>query len=540
MTTALASAPQPRVVLVDLSSLFWNAWHATKDQAVSEAASIVRSNLRRCYVDGDLVAVCCDMGRSFRKDLLPEYKAQRPEKDDQSLGELDRLKATLVKDGYLLWGVKGFEADDVIATACETAVALGHEVLICSADKDLLQLLRPGVRALRTHNWTEVDQEATEKVFGVRCDQIGDWLALVGDKSDNIPGAKGIGDKTASDLLKRFGTIDSIYVNIDADPRGVGSKNGGKEVAEFVRKLDVQEADVRLSRKLVALRTDVPFDFREIYQPRAQQPLAPVSDNPEEEEIDDMDSEDIPISRGPGAAPKSTVAAPPADPPPAQASLPMGSPAPNPPTPPAPAAAPAIEVVRAAPAVQTQGGEDLLAELLGKKGFVPVEYDKALEPRNPEGAIKLAVRMFNSRLYPKFANEDAVLAAILRGRSMGIPAATALECFKPITAGGQTILYPSAQLVIALASTAEECEYFYCEHADAESATWVTKNRRNPKEARLTYTIEQARKRGLIKPDSAWDKDPEPMNTKMAGARLGRREYPRATLGLIAFEEIDE
>lgn len=538
MTTALAPAPQPRVVLVDLSSLFWNAWHATKDQAVSEAASIVRSNLRRCYKEGDLVAICCDVGRSFRKDLLPEYKAQRPEKDHASLGELDRLKETLVKDGYLLWGAKGFEADDVIATACETAVALGHEVLICSADKDLLQLLRPGVRALRTHNWSEVDQGATEKVFGVRCDQIGDWLALVGDKSDNIPGAKGIGEKTASDLLQRFGTIDSIYVNIDTDPRGVGSKNGGKEIAEFVRKLDVQEAEVRLSRKIVALRADAPFDFREIYERRVQQPLVPVSDNPEEEEIDDMDSDDIPISRGPGAAPTSVAAAPPADPPPAQASLPMGQPTPNPPPTPVPAGAPVIEIVRSAPAPQTQTGDDMLAELLGKKGFVPVDYDKALEPKSPEGAVKLAARMFNSRLY-KFNNEDAVLAAILRGRSMGIPAATALECFKQITVNGVTTLYPAAQLVIALASRDENCEYFYCESADANSATWVTKNRRNPKEARLTYTIEQARLRGLVRPGSPWELDAEPMNTKMGGARLARREYPQATLGLIAFEEIE-
>jgi len=115
-----------------------------------------------------------------------------------------------------------------------------------------------------------------------------------------------------------------------------------------------------------------------------------------------------------------------------------------------------------------------------------------------------------------------------------------LECFKPITVGGVTILYPAAQLVIALAASSEECDYFQCVEADAEKATWITRNKRNPKEARLTYTIEQARKRGLIKPDSAWDKDPEPMCTKMAGARLGRREYPRATLGLIAFEEIDE
>src|SRR5678816_879648 len=99
--TAVAEADTARrVVLVDLSSIYWACFHATANEPLSEATKLTLTGIRRCYKDGDLVAICCDSGRSFRKDISPEYKANRPEKDQAALGELERLKERLVKDGY--------------------------------------------------------------------------------------------------------------------------------------------------------------------------------------------------------------------------------------------------------------------------------------------------------------------------------------------------------------------------------------------------------------------------------------------------------
>lgn len=554
MTAATSPAPAPRVVLIDLSSLYWAAIRVVPaTQPMSEASNIVRSALRRCYdlTKGDLVAICCDEGRSFRKDMLPEYKAQRPEKDAAEIGELTRLKEILVKDGYLLWGAKGFEADDVIATATEAAVALGHEVRICTSDKDLLALLSlPGVRVLRTHDWREWGVPEAVERFGVQPSQIADWLALAGDTSDNIPHVKGIGAGTATELLTKFGNLDALFVTIEKDPKLVGSTKGGKEIASFVKALDEGEAAVRLARKLVALRTDAPFDFREIYQRRDPQPLVAVTENPEDEEAD-MDSDDIPISRGPGAArpqlqiqietPAGTkpFADPhPNTPPPAQATPPA------PPSQPAPAAAPAPVAPQAAaasaaapiiaePIIQT--GDDLLAGLLAKKGYVPVDYDRALEPKNPEGAVKLAQHLFNSRVYSKFPTWESVLATILRGRTMGISAVASLDVFHIVE--GRP--YPLAWLLIALAEKDPNCEYIYCVESSASSATWETKNRRIPKPKRLTWTAEEARAAGMFeKPNNAWNKRPRQMLVKSTGSMLAREEYRIATLGLYSAEEM--
>jgi 5'-3' exonuclease len=496
------AAETRRVVLIDLSSLYWAAIRVVPStQPMSEASNIVRAGIRRCYVDGDLVAICCDEGRSFRKEMAPSYKAQRPEKDAAEIGELQRLKEILVKDGYLLWGVKGFEADDVIATATETAVAIGHEVLICSSDKDLLSLLRPGVKALRTHNWVEVDQAATEARFGVSCKQITDWLALTGDTSDNIPGCKGVGPKTATELLSKFGNLDALYVNLEADPASVA-----KPASALVKNLNECEAAVRLSRQLVELRSDVPFDFRQIYERREATPLVETE---EEEESDDMDSEDIPISRGPG--PTSGPAA--------------GS-VPEIPAQDSPRADVKEEMTTAPqPAPQTQ---------LTVLPAIPVEFERALEPRDPPGAVVLAKHLFNSRVYSKFPTWESVLATIIRGRAMGISAAASLDVFHVVE--GRP--YPFAYLLIAMAKKDPDCEYLYCVESSPSSATWETKNRRNPKATRFTYSLEQARAAGLVKPKSGWEKFPEQMLVKFTGATLARREYQEATLGLTSIEEI--
>ena len=521
MTVANASAPLREVLLIDLSGIWWSGWHATGNEAISEAKSITLANVRRCIGDGNrLVAICCDSGRSFRKDLSPEYKAQRPEKDHASLGELERVKERLRLDGLLLWEAPGFEADDIIATATQAAWGIGHFVTIASADKDLLQLVGPEVRCLRTHTWQNVGETEVRDTLGVRPIQVSELLALTGDKSDNIKGASGtkgapgIGPKTAAELLALFGNVDGIYAAVDAaDPR---------ITTPIAAKLRAAKDSVYLARKLVTLRTDAPIKFEDIYAERKPQPLAKA-------ERGDMDMDDGPnLSPGPGTtkqaelelaklnAAKQTAAAEvskPAEKSPAQQEEETQKEY-------------TIEAPRQANGHATAPIETALA--------IYQPFERGLEPTTLGTAMKLAQSLYDSRLYERFKSAEAIHAVIIRGREMGLGALTALDCFHVIEGKPS----PWAWLMISRAMEHPDCEYLYEVESSAISATWETKNRRNPKPQRLTYTFAEAQAAKLVKPGSAWEKNPSDMVTKTAGLKISRRVYPGAFIGLTAIEEL--
>lgn len=477
---------KPRIVLIDLSSLFWTAWMVNNENGIQQARSVTLANVKRCMADpSDLVAICCDSGKSFRKDLSPDYKANREKQPEAAYGELQKTKDRLRADGYLLWEAPTFEADDVIATACDRAVTAGHQVRIASADKDLLQLVGENVDCLRTHTWSVVGvKEFTEK-YKIRPVQFGDWLSLKGDSSDNIPGCDGIGDKWASGLIVRFGTVAKLYAALD----------DGK--ADLPRKLTENliacRDKVDLSRKLIELSFEAPIEFEQIYAEREVTPLTQNESLPPEKDGDPTDVSSPSVDGAP--ATESAL--------PASSSIPAG-------------------------ATSHTTGESV--------ALVPVvEYERQLEPRSLRAAVWLGQHLFSSRLYQKFQTPEAITAVIIRGRELGLGATTALDCFHVIE-GKPT---PYAYLMIARAKAHPDCEYFYCkEGANAESATWVTKSRRNPVETSVTFTIEQAKAQGLIRPNSNWTKVPEDMLVKTAGAKLARREYPDAALGLYAVVEM--
>lgn len=543
MTAAAAAAPGKLVILIDLSSLFWTAWHASGDQEVSAAQRITLENVRRCIGQNTdaLVGICCDSGKSFRKELLPTYKANRPEKDHAVLGELDRLKVRLKADGYLLWEASGFEADDVIATNTEAAVALGHDVLICSADKDLLQLCGVGVRALRTHNWTEGGVAEVQAKFGVTPAMLGDWLALVGDKSDNVPGAPGIGPKRATDLLTRFGSLDTLYAELESDAAKVGTKFTTDALAASY------EA-VMLARRLVALRHDAPIDFRDIYQERRPVPLA--SGHITNMEDDDMAGDAIPISRGPGRAQEAPA---PID---AGKTLEASKAAPaKSDATPAPTAAPAPEPE---PTPATKGvaqPPDVVAEMDAAAPTraltvmqAPQSFELALEPTSLGIAFKLGAKLYDSKLYLRFPTAEAITAVIMRGREMGLPALTALDSFHVIE--GKPA--PHAHLIVALAKQHPDCEYFRLVHSDAKYAEYETKHRDDPEPTSHRYTIQDAVDAGLclidVIPRTAgpkekdarcnWDKRRSEMLRKTAAVQLVRIVYPDRAMGLYSSEEL--
>ena len=497
---AIQQGEAPPVVLIDLSAIFHQCWHAAADQPLSVAFQATLDGVRRCinYRQGALVAVACDGKRNWRKEIDPSYKANREKREASFYDCFDRLKARLKADGLLLWEVDGFEADDIIASAVDAAIVAGHEIVICSADKDLAQLLaNEGVTMLKTSTWESFDAAGVTAKFGVTPAQLGDFLAICGDKSDNIPGVPGIGAVNAAALLKKEGSIEGIRLAMETKTIDLKGKR--------LESLQASMERLDLSRKLVTLRYDAPINFDDIYEKREPQPL--TEEIPPMPETTDADFEDTSISEAPKPTPRQAPAAPALD------TKPVAQ----------PESAPALPVESMA--LVTKGP--------------PQPFELALEPQSPGQAVNLAQRLHNARLYTWLTNSDQVLAIIMRGREVGLSAGAALDIFKPI----EGHICPSAHFIIDRAKKDPDCEYFQCLETTATSCTWETKNRRNPKPTKLTYTIEQARMTGLVKDDkktSNWIARPAEMLRKTAGVQLARMEYPGAALGLLSEEEFSE
>ncbi|MCD4702465.1 MAG: DNA polymerase I [Candidatus Aegiribacteria sp.] len=183
----------------------------------------------------------------FRVKIYPEYKANRPPMPDELRSQSEYARKLIPALGFPLLEKEGFEADDIIAWLTQEAVSRGDKVEILSSDKDFLQLAADGVTIIRPGRRdgqeTLVGKNDVESVMGVRADQVADFLALTGDSSDNIPGAKGIGPKTALKLIKKFQSIDGIYESVaDVSPDSVRIK------------LENSMQMVLLSRKLISLQ----------------------------------------------------------------------------------------------------------------------------------------------------------------------------------------------------------------------------------------------------------------------------------------------
>jgi len=211
----------PTLVLVDGSSYLYRAFHALPDLRTSQgeptgALRGVLAMLRRMVEDGkpDYFAVVFDApGRTFRDDWYPQYKANRPPMPDDLVRQLEPLKELVRANGWPLLVVDGVEADDVIGTLAKAAKREGIDTLISTSDKDLAQLVEPGVTCVNTMSNETLDPEGVVAKFGVRPDQVLDLLALTGDAVDNVPGVPKVGPKTAAKWLAQFGSLDNIVAH---------------------------------------------------------------------------------------------------------------------------------------------------------------------------------------------------------------------------------------------------------------------------------------------------------------------------------------
>ena len=209
-----------RLVLIDGSSYLYRAFHALPPLTAPDGfptgalhgiVQMLRTTLKE---QPDYAAFVLDAsGPTFRDALYPQYKANRPPMPDEMRQQIEPMIELVEALGLPLLRVPGVEADDVIGTLARQACAAGVPVLISTGDKDFAQLVCPGVTLLNTMGNYTLDEAGVVTKFGVRADQIVDYLALMGDSVDNVPGVDKVGPKTAAKWLAEHGTLDNVIAN---------------------------------------------------------------------------------------------------------------------------------------------------------------------------------------------------------------------------------------------------------------------------------------------------------------------------------------
>jgi len=217
-------------VLVDGSSYLYRAFHALPDLRTSKgeptgALRGVLAMLRRMAEDGkpDYFAVVFDApGKTFRDDWYPQYKANRPPMPEDLVAQIEPLHELVRANGWPLLMIDGVEADDVIGTLATQASAAGIDTVISTGDKDLAQLVKPGVTCVNTMSNETLDEAGVLAKFNVRADQVLDMLTLTGDTVDNVPGVAKVGPKTAAKWLAQYGSLENILAHAAEIPGVVG------------------------------------------------------------------------------------------------------------------------------------------------------------------------------------------------------------------------------------------------------------------------------------------------------------------------------
>ncbi len=493
------------LALIDLSSIFYPAYHMVASDPTPDAA--VLSAYRRVIqlsTKWPHVAICADKGKSFRAGLQPSYKAQRKEKDAVLSHQLGKLIEKLEADGFPVWRQDGYEADDVIASAVQAAYERGMPVVIVTADKDLLQLVNDsaGIMVYNVINDTERREADIVAKFGVTASQMRDYLALVGDSSDNIQGVKGIGAKTAAEILTLGLPLDEIIAKCIT---------GGADLtlSTAVRaKLAGARETVTAARELITLAPEVEIDLDAALQPRTPRNRPTLEDS-----MTDMLDEDAPVTKQQTLSEVVASGVQTANLP-ALGPITIG------------AGLPVADGISVIPPKRTT--------TLDESAHAPEAWERQLEPRSPRDAVTMAKWIYESKLYLNFNSPEAVFAVLLSGRELGLPAMAALRGFH-VVEGKPTL---AADLLRSLVLRSGLAEYFTCVERTATQSTWTTKRKGDPEPVRLTYTLDEAKAANLVRPGGGWTKHPADMISKTASTKLARLVYPDVTFGLYAPSEL--
>ena len=266
---AAEARERKKLILVDGHSLAYRAFYglplydrrgkasfSTADGEFTNAVYGFASMLIKTWNDErpDYMAVAFDLGRTFRDDLYEDYKGTREKMPEELEPQIGRIVELVEAFGIPTVTAEGFEADDILGTMARRGAAEGLDVLVVTGDTDAFQLIDDHVRVLAPGRlWSDTaiwDPAAIRARYGLEPAQLIDYKALLGDTSDNIPGVRGIGEKTAAPLVQAYGTVEGIYAHLDevAPPRAKAALEAGREIAA-------------LSKRLVTIRTDVPVEI---------------------------------------------------------------------------------------------------------------------------------------------------------------------------------------------------------------------------------------------------------------------------------------
>jgi DNA polymerase-1 len=265
----MPTSDQSPLILVDGSSYLFRAYHVPYLQALSTSEgqptgaitgvlNMIRS-LKKDYPNGNIIAIFDAKGKTFRNDMYPDYKANRPPMPDDLRTQIAPIHDIITAMGLPLLVVDGVEADDVIGTLSHQATALGIETVISTGDKDMAQLVNPHVRLINTMTNVEMDEAGVIEKFGVRPDQIIDYLALMGDKVDNIPGVEKCGPKTAVKWLTAHPSLQEVMDHADEVKGKVGENlRTALEFLPLSYELATIKLDVVLEQNVAELKPKTP------------------------------------------------------------------------------------------------------------------------------------------------------------------------------------------------------------------------------------------------------------------------------------------
>ena len=260
------SESKQKLLILDANALVHRAFHAlpptmmaqdgTPTNAIYGFTSVLIKVLKE--IKPTHIAVCFDVAKkTFRNDIYPEYKATRVKQADELYVQFPIIKEIVNAFNIKIFEKEGYEADDLIGTISKI-IEKNTEVVVLTGDKDTLQLVDDQIHVLTfkkgLSETLEYDSKVVEELIGVRPDQIIDYKALRGDPSDNIPGVKGIGEKTAVEILKEFNSIENLYKEIE-------NGNSGKITPRILNLLKEQKENTFLSYKLATIKLDVETDF---------------------------------------------------------------------------------------------------------------------------------------------------------------------------------------------------------------------------------------------------------------------------------------
>lgn len=312
----MVQIPENPLILVDGSSYLYRAYHAfpplTNSAGEPTGAMYGVLNMLRSlilqYQPTHAAVVFDAKGKTFRDELFEHYKSHRPPMPDDLRAQIEPLHEMVKAMGLPLLAVSGVEADDVIGTLAREAEKSGRPVLISTGDKDMAQLVTPGITLINTMTNTILGPEEVTGKYGVPPELIIDFLALMGDSSDNIPGVPGVGEKTAQALLQGLGGLDTLYAESDkiAGLTFRGAKNMAAKLLEH-------KEVAYLSYQLATIKTDVelelPCDRLEVQQPVADVLLGLFKKYEFKRWITDVEAGKWLQSKGakPAVAPKKTI-----------------------------------------------------------------------------------------------------------------------------------------------------------------------------------------------------------------------------------------